>query len=112
MKVARSRGRWQYVLVQRRRQHYVLLVRELENRVEQLVALSGGGVISEEIEFQGQGPAPSSPLGLRDRVEAFERGLILEELKRCGGNRSEAARRLKIGRVTLLDKLRKYGAEH
>ena len=84
-------------------------VRELENTVEQLVALSAGGLI------EGPGGAGretgDEPLGLRERVEAFERGLILEELKRCGGNRSEAARRLRVGRVTLLDKIKKYGLE-
>jgi two-component system, NtrC family, response regulator HydG len=47
--------------------------------------------------------------GLKDRVAAYERGLVLEALRACGGNRSEAARRLGIGRVTLLDKLKKYG---
>ena len=84
-------------------------VRELENTVEQLVALSVGGLI------EGPGAAGSEagdePLGLKERVEAFERGLILEELKRCGGNRSEAARRLRVGRVTLLDKIKKYDLE-
>jgi DNA-binding NtrC family response regulator len=81
-------------------------VRELENTVERLVALSPGGLIDE-----GDLPASSDPAaepGLRERVEAYERHLILQELQRCGGNRSEAARRLGIGRVTLLDKLRKY----
>jgi two-component system response regulator HydG len=81
-------------------------VRELENTVERLVALSPGGLIDE-----GDLPASGEPVaepGLRERVEAYERHLILQELQRCGGNRSEAARRLGIGRVTLLDKLRKY----
>jgi len=82
-------------------------VRELENTVERMVALSGGGFIEED-DIQDQQPAWSGSLGLKDRVEAFEKGLIREELRRCGGNRSEAARQLKIGRVTLLDKIRKY----
>jgi two-component system, NtrC family, response regulator HydG len=82
-------------------------VRELENTVERMVALSPGGLLEEDgIELKGGQPVDD---GLRERVEAYERGLILQELQRCGGNRSEAARRLKIGRVTLLDKLRKYG---
>ena len=82
-------------------------VRELENTVERMVALSGGGFIEED-EMQDQQPAWSGSLGLKDRVEAFEKGLIREELRRCSGNRSEAARQLKIGRVTLLDKIKKY----
>ena len=82
-------------------------VRELENTVERMVALSGGGLLDED-ELQEQEPSLDDPLGLKERVEAFERGLIREELRRCGGNRSEAARQLKIGRVTLLDKIKKY----
>ena len=53
------------------------------------------------------------PLGLsgrlKQRVEAYERGLVYEALKVALGNRSEAARRLGISRVTLHDKLKKYG---
>jgi DNA-binding NtrC family response regulator len=47
-------------------------------------------------------------LDLRARVEAYERGLVVEALRAARGNRSEAARKLGIGRVTLLDKLKKY----
>jgi two-component system response regulator HydG len=88
-------------------------VRELENAVEGLVALSppegldlsllpGGAATGERVEA---GAAPS----LKQRVEAFERGLVVEALRAAGGNRSEAARRLGVSRVTLHDKLRKYG---
>jgi DNA-binding NtrC family response regulator len=85
-------------------------VRELEHRIERLVALSSGGVVDEAAATAGDGPqGAAGPLPLRDRVEAFERGLILEELRRTGGNRSETARRLGVSRVTLIDKLRKYG---
>jgi DNA-binding NtrC family response regulator len=48
-------------------------------------------------------------LGLRERVGAFERGLIATELERCHGNQSEVARRLGISRPTLLDKMKRYG---
>jgi two-component system response regulator HydG len=93
-------------------------VRELENTVERLVALSSGGLIEDPIEDLLEGGEVDAAAdmadieaaaGLRARVEAFERRLIVEELQRCGQNRSEAARRLKIGRVTLLDKIKKYG---
>ena len=42
-------------------------------------------------------------------MEAYERGLLVEALRGCRGNRSEAARRLALSRATLHDKLRKYG---
>ncbi len=83
-------------------------VRELQNLIERAVALSGDGPI-ESLEAGVAAPGAEGELGLKERVEVFERGLILDELRRAGGNRSEAARRLRIGRVTLLDKLKKYG---
>ncbi len=48
-------------------------------------------------------------LPLKERVQAYERGLVLEALRAARGNRSEAARRLGVSRVTLHDKLRRYG---
>ena len=46
---------------------------------------------------------------LREQVEAFERGLVARALDGTGGNQSEAARRLGVSRVTLIDKMKKYG---
>ena len=80
-------------------------VRELENAVERLVALAFGDEI-DELDLTAEAP-PS--LTLRQRVEAYERGLIVGALQEAAGNRSEAARQLGVGRVTLLDKLKKYG---
>jgi two-component system, NtrC family, response regulator HydG len=85
-------------------------VRELQHRIERLVALSSGGVI-EQVPLEDSGGAGAPALGLKERVEAFERGLLSEALKAASGNRSETARRLGISRVTLLDKLKKYGLE-
>ena len=48
-------------------------------------------------------------LPLKERVQAYERGLVLEALRAARGNRSEAARRLGVSRVTRHDKLRRYG---
>jgi DNA-binding NtrC family response regulator len=93
-------------------------VRELENAIEGLVALSppegldlgllpggaGGGATPEAPDED-----LASPLPLKQRVEAYERGLIVEAVRAAHGNRSEAARRLGMSRVTLHDKLKKYG---
>ncbi|MBI2372520.1 MAG: sigma-54-dependent Fis family transcriptional regulator [Deltaproteobacteria bacterium] len=78
-------------------------VRELEHAVERLVAMWDGELAQIE--------EPAGPTGLREQVESYERTLVLKALSASGGNRSEAARRLRIGRVTLLDKLKKYGVE-
>ena len=93
------------------RQPYPGNVRELEHTIERLVALSTGGVVDELPVSSTSSDAAASSFGLKERVEAFERGILARELREVGGNRSEAARRLGIGRVTLLDKMKKYGLE-
>jgi len=106
-------------------------VRELENTLESLVALSSDGELDLSLlptsEPRSAGAASTGPvaegarseegestptgMGLKERVEAYERGLVLDALRIEGGNRSGAARRLGIGRATLHDKLRKYGLD-
>ncbi|HMJ15846.1 MAG TPA: sigma-54 dependent transcriptional regulator [Polyangiaceae bacterium] len=84
-------------------------VRELENTIARLVALSDGGPLG----LDSMGPAPerdSAPTGsFRERVLAFERGLLQDALRQAGSNHSEAARMLGMSRITLLDKLKKHG---
>jgi DNA-binding NtrC family response regulator len=85
-------------------------VRELENAMESLVALSHEGEIDLSLL---PGGGPGAPLGerapLKDRMDAYERGLIVAALAAVGGNRSEAARMLGIGRATLHEKMTKHG---
>ena len=85
-------------------------MRELEHAVERLVALSDGPEIDADpfAAGAGAGDGAGAP-GLRERIARFERGVIREALERCGGNQSETARRLGIGRVTLLEKLKRHG---
>jgi two-component system, NtrC family, response regulator HydG len=93
-------------------------VRELENAMEGLVALSPpegldlgllpGAARTEATEATAAPEAPGAALPLKQRVEAYERGLLVEALRGARGNRSEAARRLGMSRVTLHDKVRKY----
>ena len=84
-------------------------VRELEHVIERLVALSPPeGLDLSLLPGAGRG-GDREPLALRERVQAYERGLLVEALREARGNRSEAARRLGVSRVTLHDKLRRYG---
>jgi two-component system, NtrC family, response regulator AtoC len=99
-------------------------VRQLENTVARLAALSTGGVIGLA-DWRGDSDLPAAPTpdetppeergdfatgpSLKEQVEAFERSVIARALDAAGGNQSEAARRLGTSRVTLIDKLRKYG---
>jgi DNA-binding NtrC family response regulator len=101
-------------------------VRQLENTIARLAALSSGGVIgladfrAAEIGQVNSAPAPDAAdvdpppdarngPSLKEQVEAFERGLVARALDATGGNQSEAARRLGVSRVTLIDKMKKYG---
>jgi DNA-binding NtrC family response regulator len=85
-------------------------VRELENSVDALVALSPPeGLDLSLLPGGAASPSAGAPLSLKQRVDAFERGLVVEALRAARGNRSEAARRLGVSRVTLHDKLHKHG---
>ncbi len=102
--------------------HWPGNVRELEHAIEKLVALSHEGEVDPTLlppggSGSGAGGAggekePPGELGamtLKARVDAFERGLVMEALRASGNNRTEAARKLGISRVTLHDKLHKHG---
>jgi two-component system response regulator AtoC len=105
-------------------------VRQLENTIARLAALSTGGTITLA-DYQSAGGAANAPAepahveadagdehapppdarhgpSLKEQVEAFERGLVARALEATGGNQSEAARRLGVSRVTLIDKMKKY----
>jgi two-component system response regulator AtoC len=115
-------------------------VRQLENTIARLAALSTGGLIGvADLDAAGGGvdrdaaaagalaaaPDAAPPAepdehaepphdaqrgpSLKEQVEAFERGLVARALDATGGNQSEAARRLGVSRVTLIDKMKKYG---
>ncbi len=83
-------------------------VRQLENTIARLAALSPGGTL-EASSFAPEPPAAADGLTLREQTEAFERNLIARALSETFGNQSEAARRLGTSRVTLIDKMKKYG---
>jgi two-component system, NtrC family, response regulator HydG len=92
-------------------------VRELENAIEGVVALSTDGQIDLSLLPQqvSVGATPvdraSAPAqaGLKERVDAYERGLIVAALEQASGNRTQAARVLGLNRGTLHSKLHKYG---
>lgn len=93
-------------------------VRELVNAVRHGAALARGplvqrGDLPEDVTAPAAAPAasPAAPrLTLRPLAEV-EREHILAVVRACGGNHSEAARVLGIGRNTLWRKLDAYRAE-
>ncbi|MEZ4473469.1 MAG: sigma-54 dependent transcriptional regulator [bacterium] len=82
-------------------------VRALEHTLESMIALADGPLIDGDPDDDA--PPSEGALDLRARVSAFEKRLIGEALARCGGNQSETARQLGVSRVTLIDKLGRYG---
>jgi two-component system, NtrC family, response regulator HydG len=82
-------------------------VRELQNACEMMMALSDGAVDPDLLEQTAD--AERADGNLRERVDRYERSLIEEALAAAGGNKTIAARALGIGRVTLYEKLHKYG---
>jgi DNA-binding NtrC family response regulator/tetratricopeptide (TPR) repeat protein len=87
-------------------------VRDLEHEIERIVAVtSDGGMIgltdlSPELTKGVPGAPANGTLG--QTVERLEKQMIEEEMRRCGGNKSRAARRLGISRRGLLNKLERY----
>ena len=86
-----------------------------------MIALFGTNLNEGSFQAATSAPSPSAqdddlerePLRndvrLRAQTEAFERGTLQRVLRECGGNQSEAASWLAIGRFTWIDKMKKHG---
>jgi Nif-specific regulatory protein len=87
-------------------------VRELEHAIESAVVLTPGATIGRDLLPKALLPPPGEGLAGPERfvsgirsLREVERAYCRHVLELCDGNRSEAARRLGIGRNTLLRKL-------
>ena len=91
-------------------------IRELKSALEYAFVVTGSGLIEEE-------DLPSSFLGgeenrtlemtlpavKEDLAELDEKAALLKALKRCQGNKTEAAKLLGVHRMTVWNRMRKYG---
>jgi DNA-binding NtrC family response regulator len=102
-------------------------VRELENVIEQICVLHDKqrietqdlplDILNEVVYIPtkvSQATSQSSKLKplsemVRETVETSERGAVEKALLTTSGNKKEAAKLLGISRVTLYEKIRKYG---
>lgn len=104
-------------------------IRELKNVVERLIVFSENGEIQTEylpfevtendkninpsssqsinpIPYDSKTPQSGS---LKERLEGFEKQIILDELERTNGNKQQCADNLEITRATLYNKLNRLG---
>jgi two-component system NtrC family response regulator len=90
-------------------------VRELKNVVERASVLVRGDIIDAtdlDIVFRASEPLSRDDLlegDLPTAVAKLEKAMIQKALEACGGNRTEAARRLNIHRQLLYTKMQRYG---
>ncbi len=111
-----------------RLQHYSFPgnVRELENEIRRMVALSKDGeyLTSRHLSKEIAAVTPDAPTALtaagsaidgetlKEKVESLEKILVIEALTRLRWNQSEAARELGLSRVGLANKIKRYDLHH
>jgi transcriptional regulator with PAS, ATPase and Fis domain len=89
-------------------------IRELENYMERAIVLNKSGVLTMDdfpdtiarkqkavVEYNEED-------GLLSAVDAYERELIISELRSNKGNKARTAQKFKINRSTFMSKLKKY----
>ena len=88
-------------------------VRELRNAIEYAFVLcSSGGIGVQHLppRISGTELECRKPSAVRPVVAAeYEKDILLEALRKAGGNQSQAARNLGVSRVTIWKRIKKYG---
>lgn len=95
-------------------------VRQLENLMERMVALSGNrtGIIPSDLPHQIQAKTqnstpfveiPDEGIDFQTVVTDMERELITQSLRRTNGNKKLAAKLLSLKRTTLIEKIKRIG---
>ena len=92
-------------------------VRELENAIENAIVLGDGATILPDHLPLGMFDKARTPLKIdflknsktyREKIEEAERLILLGAIEQCGGNKSEAAKKLDISLRTMRYKIKKY----
>ena len=98
-------------------------IRELKNFIERLVIMSDGGEINYQhvlnifpesfsgnyLRLQNKFQVSDEPVSLKERLELFEKQLLIKEYIKAEKNVSRMAETLKTDRPNLHRKLKKYG---
>jgi DNA-binding NtrC family response regulator len=96
--------------------HWPGNVRELRNKLESMMIMADGEVLTEkdlpaEILMGASGGTSRKELPTNLTMEELEKLAITKALDECGGNRTHAAEQLDISVRTLQRKLRQYAME-
>lgn len=98
-------------------------IRQLENAVEHAVAMTGGvseievDMLPEELLTRVSATTvasmtvPAEGINFASFITEIERDVILQCLRRTGGNKRQAALLLQLSRTTLIDKLHRLGID-
>ena len=94
--------------------HWPGNIREVKSALEYAFVVADGGLIGEEHlpqqiilqDYHGKVSAP-----LNDSREPADKLALVEALRQSGGNQSQAARILGINRVTVWNRMKKYGID-
>lgn len=94
--------------------HWPGNVRELKSALEYAFVIAERGLIDLHQLPQNvltrksvRGPEPISPKG----QDSLEKTALIEALRECSGNQSQAARILGVSRVTVWNRMKKYGID-
>ena len=89
-------------------------VRELENAMQAALLMANGcqvEIADLPPSVRGEGTQEVEPPGLAEMVAQLERRVVRQVLQAEGFNHTRAAKRLRITRQTLLNKIQAYGLE-
>jgi DNA-binding NtrC family response regulator len=93
-------------------------IRELKNLMERAVILAGGGKLTAEHFALERGDvvslavdSESAGMSKEEGLAGAERQMILDALEKSGGNKTEAAKLLKITRRRLYSRMKVHGIE-
>lgn len=96
-------------------------IRQLENEVQRAFVMSGGEdtitvehlspALRDEVSQGVQSEGEQHSGSLKEAVSEVERAMIKKALGDCEGNKSEAARRLRVSRSNLIAKCHEYGLD-
>jgi two-component system response regulator AtoC len=87
-------------------------IRELRNVVERALILGDGEAITAaDLPVGSPSPAAGPDLSALSAAEQTERQRIVDVMAEMGGNQTRAARKLKMARGTLIERLKRYGVK-